>query len=96
MKYPAIPNNLSHGQVTTSTNPAIAIEGKIIGLRKKITILNIDTSIVIYIGSSIVTASNGFPLLPGASQTLSFYGNVWAVAASGTPKLAWIASEILD
>lgn len=60
-------------------------------------IKNIDSTITIYLGGSGVTTSNGYPLLAGQSVTLSSInseaGSLWAVAASGTPKLSVLAGR---
>ena len=49
---------------------------------------NTDTAITVYVGPQTVTSSNGFPLAPGASLSVSVTGALWAVAASGTPTIA--------
>lgn len=52
---------------------------------------NIDGSIVIYVGPSGVTAGTGYPLAAGAAFGLNdFVGELWAIAASGTPTIASI------
>ncbi len=70
------------GTEGTKTNPrATAIQ-------------NIDASINIYIGfGSDLTTSNGWRLLPGESfpADLFYFDSIWAIAASGTPEIRWIA-----
>jgi len=85
--------NQLYNQVATSTTAAIAVPASVVDSRQDVTILNMDAAITIYIGDSALTTSNGFPLAAGASITRRFFGAVWAVAASGTPKLAYITTE---
>lgn len=60
-------------------------------------IKNLDASIIIYIGpDNTVTSATGYPIVAGGVFNLSgpgrlFVGDVWAIAASGTPVAATIA-----
>jgi len=60
--------------------------------RKGLVIKNIDSAIVVYLGtSSGVTSANGYPLSAGESVTLSASTSAWyGIAASSTPKVAAI------
>lgn len=58
---------------------------------------NEDAAITIYIGpTSAVTAANGYPVKPGQPFGVAggagklWLGDVWAIAASGTPLVATI------
>lgn len=84
-----------HNQVTLGTAaPGIQITPDLsVSSRQDVTILNIDTAITIYIGNSGLTSSTGFPLIAGASITRRFSQPVFGIAASGTPKVAYITSE---
>lgn len=59
-------------------------------------IQNVDAAITIYIGGSTVTAATGFPIAPGGSVPMALYGSSeipYAIAASGTPKLALLVGR---
>lgn len=62
--------------------------------RSRLTVLNIDSSITVYLGhNSGVTSANGFPLAAGAAFTFEGFsasGSIYAIAASGTPTVALI------
>jgi hypothetical protein len=55
---------------------------------------NLDASITVYWGdTSGVTASTGYPLLPGEVHTWDCAvapGDIYFIAASGTPKIATV------
>lgn len=58
----------------------------------EVVLRNDDASIVIYIGDSDVSSTNGFALIAGAALAFSLtsptdYKELYAVAASGTPEL---------
>lgn len=58
---------------------------------------NDDAAIVVYIGDSDVTSSNGFALIAGAALSFDLtspadYKELYAIAASGTPELHVFAS----
>ena len=62
----------------------------------EVTVRNDDAAIVVYIGDSDVTSSNGFALIAGAAVNFSLkspadWREVWAIAASGTPELHILA-----
>lgn len=78
-----------HGQVAVSDTATKVFSSN--GSTSSINILNIDTSLTIYIGnSSSVTTSTGYPLAPGASVTVPSTSDVYGISASGTPKVAYI------
>ena len=54
--------------------------------RHRIVVKNIDPSITVYLGGdSSVTSSTGFQVLAGESFPVYSKGEVYAIAASGTP-----------
>lgn len=60
---------------------------------------SMDAAIVMYMGAdNTVTALTGFPLAPNESFILAgpsgiaYKGNLWMIAASGTPKVATFAA----
>lgn len=62
----------------------------------QVTLRNDDASIVVYLGDSDVSSSNGFALIAGAAvsfdiQSPADYKELYAVAASGTPELHVLA-----
>ena len=61
-----------------------------------VTIKNVHASISVYVGPSGVTSSTGFELKAGESVSLPNFslagGNLYAVAASGTPDIHVIGS----
>lgn len=72
--------------VTLSTTAAEVLP--IDNNRGHVIVQNLDSSIVIWVGTSAVSTSNGGVRL-AAGETWSYYGRdkLWAVAASGTPEL---------
>lgn len=74
-------------QVATSTTSAEAVAAR--KSRYRVILKNIDSSITIYIGTGTVTATNSIPLLAGESVALETSAAVNALAASGTPSLAY-------
>lgn len=60
----------------------------------RVIVKNTDASITVYLGhSDAVTSANGMPLLAGESIALYTRGEVWAIAASGTPTVAIILED---
>ena len=82
-----IQRSIKSGTVTATTS-ATAIPTTALSKRKSILIINIS-SVVVYIGASDVTTSNGFPLYPRAIIHLSIEDNisVYGIVASGTGEL---------
>ena|ERR1700761_6823825 len=83
-----------NGQVSMVANTATRILAAIsTGSRKAVTILNIDASATVYIGSdNTVTAGNGFPLIPGSAITREYNQETWGYS-TGTPIVAYITEE---
>lgn len=88
----------SNNQVAMVNNIATLILAKrTSGDRSEVTLINMDASATIYIGSdNTVSASNGFPLAPGSpaggSITRPTSKDIWGFAA-GTPKVAYITDD---
>lgn len=80
--------NYANGQVATSTTSATLLAAR--STRRSVTFKNLDGSITIYIGSGTVTSGNGYPLLAGQTITLTITTLINAIAASGTPSIAYI------
>ena len=78
---------MANGQVATSTAAATLVAAR--ATRRSVVIKNMDTTITIYIGVATVTAANGLPLLPGESVSIDWVGLIQAIAASGTPTVAY-------
>lgn len=84
---PPLYDKIQTGQFATSTTAA-QLPQKGTGL---VRLYNPDGSITIYYGDSSVTTSNGMPL-PAGAERIVFVKNLsqlYAVAASGTPTLAY-------
>lgn len=62
--------------------------------RRRVILKNIDTSITIYIGIGTVTSSNSMWLLAGESIALDTTAAINALAASGSPVLAYIEEYV--
>lgn len=80
--------NLNVNQVATSVTSAEAVAAR--GSRLKVTVKNIDTAITIYVGVGTVTSTNSLPLLAGESYTFETEAAINALAASSTPRLAFV------
>ena len=80
--------NYANGQVATSTSAATLLAAR--ATRRKVKFKNTDGSITVYIGAATVSAANGYPLLAGAEVELTITTLIQAIAASGTPSIAYI------
>lgn len=80
--------NISVNQVALSTTAATAVIAR--ATRRGVMLKNLDTAIKIYFGPATVTAANGMELKPGESAVINWVGLVQAIAASGTPTLAFV------
>lgn len=86
---------LERSTVTTAQvalNASAATQVFTAGDRRFAEIKNLDTSIVVYLGStSALTSATGYSLAAGATFALdNFIGTIYAIAASGTPSVAVI------
>jgi hypothetical protein len=60
-------------------------------------VTNLDPTIIIYLGSSLVTSSSyGYPLLGNQTFFVDLLpgDNLYAIAASGTPNVAVFVAEV--
>lgn len=78
----------ANGQVATSTTSATLLAAR--STRRYVLFKNIDASIVQYIGSGTVTSSNGYKLAAGEEVRLEITTQINAIAASGSPSIAYI------
>lgn len=79
--------NIATGQVATSTGAGTAVIAR--ATRRKVTLINMDSSIVMYVGPATVSAANGFRLVAGAAMDITWVGLIQVIAASGTPTLGY-------
>ncbi len=87
-KAPGAPS-FSVSQVATSTAAAQALASR--ATRRKVSVKNIDGSIVIYVGhDASVSSTTGYVLAAGASVVLDTTAAVFAISASGTPRLSFV------
>jgi hypothetical protein len=81
--------NLNIAQAATSTTSSTVVAAR--AGRRRVTIKNMDASIVITINSGIAAATaTGFPIAAGATLTLDTAAVITAISASGTPSVAYI------
>lgn len=78
----------ANGQVTTSTTAGTAVAAR--ATRRGVTIKNLDATITVYVGIATVSATNGMELKAGESIPLDTTALIQVIAASGTPKIAFI------
>jgi hypothetical protein len=81
--------NLAVSQVATATAAAQALASR--ATRRKVSVKNIDGSIVIYVGhDGTVSSTTGYVLAAGASVDLYTAAAIFAISASGTPRLSFV------
>lgn len=79
--------NIAQAALSTASSTIVAARPG----RRRVTIKNMDASIVITVNSSIAAATaTGFPIAAGATLTLDTSAVITAIAASGTPSVAYI------
>ena len=81
---------MSTGQNQLSTTPERILAGS--SGRRFAELTNDDSSIKVYVGNDAeVSAITGHVLKPGSSLGFEFFaGEIWAVAASGTPTVTYV------
>src|SRR3989442_14900970 len=80
--------NIANGQVTAGVAAATLLAAR--PTRHAVLIKNLDAAITVYVGAATVTTANGMPLKPGESISIDWTGLIQGIAASGTPKLAYL------
>ena len=61
--------------------------------RHRALIRNHDAALVVYVGGANVSTSNGFLLDPKDAVPIYSKGEIWAVAASGTPTVSVLEED---
>jgi hypothetical protein len=81
---------IANDQFTTGAASATAVAAR--DGRKRVTLKNTSSTAaeIIYVGFGTVSAANGMPLLVGESISIESTAAISAIAASGTPALAYI------
>jgi hypothetical protein len=88
---PGRPSEVVTAQVALSTTAAQVIAGN--RARRSVCIRNQDASISVYVGPTGVTTATGILLKAGDPMTLYTTGPIFAVAASGTPTVGYLAEN---
>lgn len=80
----------ANGQVSTSGTAATLLAAR--ATRRRVIFRNLSSTAaeIVYIGAATVTAANGVPIYPGESVALAITTLIQAIAASGTPTVAYI------
>jgi len=90
-------NNTGNTQTLSTAAASVFAAGGTQGSHtnpRSVAIQNIDSAINIFIGfGTDLTAANGWRLQPGETFTADLYkfDAIYAIAASGTPEIRWIA-----
>jgi len=79
--------NQATAQVALTTTAAQVVAAR--ATRRNVLIVNTDTAITVYVGNTGVTSATGLPILPGQGITIPSVAAQFAVAASGTPTVAY-------
>lgn len=79
--------NQATGQQALTTTAAQVVAAR--STRRNVLIVNTSTTITVYVGNTGVTSATGVPILPNASITIPSVTAQFAVAASGTPTVAY-------
>lgn len=82
----AAKGNPTTGQVSVSTTAQAVAANSV---RRGCDLKNTHASTIIYVGTTGVTTSNGFPIGPGESYTWKSVGAIHAVASTGSATLAY-------
>lgn len=80
---------IANGQVTVDTTAGGVTVAAARDTRKSILVRNRGT-VVVYVGTGTVSASNGFPLDPGEALTVQTTAAIKAIAASTSATVAYI------
>lgn len=88
---PGRASEIATGQNALSTTAEEVLAGN--KARRSCVILNNDASISVYIGTATVSSSTGILLKAGAAITINTTGPIYAIAASGTPTVSFLAEN---
>lgn len=83
-------------RITTVQNALSTTAEKIASIsagRHRVVVRNHDTAIAVYVGGADVSTSNGFLLDPKDAIPIYSKGEIWAVAASGTPTVSVLEED---
>lgn len=85
-------DSIATGQVAlNSSTPTVVVAAR--RGRVRVVVRNLSASITVYVGGSAVAAGDGFPIFSNtpAGESLSIFTEaaVYAIAASGTPSVAY-------
>src|SRR3990167_3602121 len=93
---PLIPRGIASvdaGQVALNAASTTQVVAARVG-RTRLIVRNLSTTITVYVGNSDEASSTGFPIFSGSSGgesgALFTEAEVFAIAASGTPSVAYI------
>lgn len=92
MTYGRVALNAAAPTLVIAADAGDAFKNLLVGFRE---VKNIDAAITIYLGDINVAIATGYPLAAGGAFNLSgagrlFVGDIYAIAASGTPSIAFI------
>lgn len=84
-------STIATGQVALSTSATLVLAAN--AARRSVALINNDASITMYVGASGVTSATGAIIKPGQSPSIDSTAAIYAVAASGTPTISYIAEN---
>ncbi len=83
-------DSLLNGNVTVTTTASTPTIDRKDFNQRSIMLFNNSTTITVYIGTSTVSSTNGFPLPPGDELTLSTRSPLYLVSGSSTADVRWL------
>lgn len=83
--------SIATGQAALSTSAAQVLAANT--ARRSVVITNHDASISVYVGATGVTTSTGLLIKAGAAVTINSTAAIFAIAASGTPTVSYLAEN---
>ncbi len=84
-------SNINASQAATSTSASQVLAARL--TRRSVSVKNLDSSITIYIGhDGTVSSTTGMELKAGESISIDSSAAIFAISASGTPRLAFLES----
>lgn len=82
--------SLLNGNITATTTASTPSISRQDDRQRNIMLFNNSTTITIYIGTSTVSSTNGYPLPPGDSISLSTRSPLYIVTGSSTADIRWV------